>query len=294
MSKNVYLFSKELEQLQLYTTDQVVYVPEEDFLKIEQEHSEELMKNYGKLVLDENDKLKYEDFQVKVLVQKEYYYFTETVVEPDPDQMDGFYLITVPKKVFAKYDALRQDSLNGTRQVMYFDNDFQVITIPEGYMFDHKTKKVVKDIERDLQSFIFRLDKYNLEHEIKYNGFPFEINGKKYLQPFRGTEDRTYYSTLKNDLSPDQREVKFFIDNGTGVRDSSNYDLVSGPSLSDLFLEGMILKIIKYENALKPVLEKYWEEIQVLIEKKDLEGLNKLYENRQLEIIKRIEDEINK
>ena len=57
MSKNVYLFSKELEQLQLYTTDQVVYVPEEDFLKIEQEHSEELMKNYGKLVLDENDKL---------------------------------------------------------------------------------------------------------------------------------------------------------------------------------------------------------------------------------------------
>jgi hypothetical protein len=294
MSKEIYLYSKDMDQLQVLTTDQVVYIPEEDLHKIEQEHGEALAKHYGRLSLDENDKLKYEEYQVKVLVQKEYYYFTETMTEPSPEQMEGFFMITVPKSVFAKYDEIRQDSLNGTRQVMYFDNDFQVITIPEGYKFDYKTKKVVKDIDRELQGILFRLDKYNLENEIKYNGFPFEINGKKYLQPFRGTEDRSYYSTLKNDLSPDQREVKFFIDNGTGVRDSSNYDLVTGPSLSDLFLEGMILKIIKFENALKPVLEKYWEEIQVLIEKKDLEGLNKLYENRQKEIIKRLEDEINK
>lgn len=291
MSKNLYLYNKDLDQLQITSTDQMVYVPEEDVKKIENEHRNDLENRYGRLKLDNNNKLIYEDYMVNVLVHKEMYYYTETNVVPEGND-PTFDVIQVKKSVFMKYEELRQDSLNGTRTVLYYDNDFHEINIPEGMIFDYKTKKVVKDIQREIQGLLFRLDRYNLENEIKYNGFPFEINGKTYLQPFRGTEDRSYYSTLKNDVNPDLREVKFFKDNGDGVRNSADFDLIVGPSLSDLFLEGMILKIIKYENAVKPVLEEYWNEIQDAADKKNVEKLTKLYENRQKEIIRRIEDYI--
>lgn len=293
MEDILYLYNKEVDQLQMTSTKSMVYIPKEIVNKMEQEHGEDLERSYGRLALNENDELIYQDYITTLLVHKTMYYFTETPADTVVGEQDPFYLTQVKRKDFITNDLLRQDSRNGTRIVLFYDNDFHVIEIPEGYKFDYEKKKVVKDVEKEINNILYRVDQNTFENDVKYNGFPFEINGVTYLQPFRGNEDRGYYSSMKNDISPDEREIKFFKDNGTGVRDSSNYDLVKGPSLSDLFLAGMIMKMIKYENAVKPVVEAYIEEIYKAVDKKDLNLLTSLFENRQKNIINRIEKEIN-
>lgn len=291
MSKNVFLYDRSLQQLQLHSGDNVVYIPEEDVMNVTREHKEDLDNNFGRLTLDENDKLIYEDYMTTIIVDKERFFFSEGVYgrhNTDP----RYYEVSVKKSEFVKYDYIRQDSQNGTRQVLYYDNDFHVLTINRGQKFDYKMKKVVKDISYDLDQILFRFTKDNLEYDVKYNGFPFEVNGKKYLQPFRGMEDRTYLSALKNDVSPENREIKFFKDNGDGKRNSQDFDMLRGEVISDIFLEGMILKIIQHENVVRPIVQQYWQEMLEARKNEDLETLTKLADGFQQNIIKRIEDEI--
>ena len=55
MGKNLYLYDKRIKQIQIANTDDLVYIPEDDFNSIYLSHKEDIDKNYGTIQLDEND-----------------------------------------------------------------------------------------------------------------------------------------------------------------------------------------------------------------------------------------------
>ena len=288
MSK-VYLFNKQLGQVQQFSTDEIVYIPNEQIERILKEHEKDLSNNYGKIVLDKNDNAIYEPFMTKMLVNKEYYYFTEVPGDLTAKSDNEFDLVELTVKEYRENDNIRASFTDGSTQVMYFDGKFQIIKVPEGMTFDFKTKKVVRDITGELNRLMMNFTKENVEYNVKYNGFPFVVNNTKYLQPFRGMEDRSYYVDMRNNVEPKNRQVKFYKDKN-GLRDSSDYDLIVGDSLSDAFLDNMIIKIVSYENNLKPAVEKFFEKVDSLVKEKNIDELIKLYNNQHNEVLKILED----
>lgn len=285
----VYLFNKQLGQVQQFSTDEIVYIPNEQIERILKEHEKDLSNNYGKIVLDKNDNAIYEPFMTKMLVNKEYYYFTEVPGDLTAKSDNEFDLVELTVKEYRENDNIRASFTDGSTQVMYFDGKFQIIKVPEGMTFDFKTKKVVRDVTGELNRLMMNFTKDNVEYNVKYNGFPFVVNNTKYLQPFRGMEDRSYYVDMRNNVEPKNRQVKFYKDKN-GLRDSSDYDLIVGDSLSDAFLDNMILKIVSYENNLKPAVEKFFEKIDSLVKEKNIDELIKLYNNQHNEVLKILED----
>lgn len=288
MSK-VYLFNKQLGQVQQFSTDEIVYIPNEQIERILKEHEKDLSNNYGKIVLDKNDNAIYEPFMTKMLVNKEYYYFTEVPGDLTAKSDNEFDLVELTVKEYRENDNIRASFTDGSTQVMYFDGKFQIIKVPEGMTFDFKTKKVVRDVTGELNRLMMNFTKENVEYNVKYNGFPFIVNNTKYLQPFRGMEDRSYYVDMRNNVEPKNRQVKFYKDKN-GLRDSSYYDLIVGDSLSDAFLDNMIIKIVSYENNLKPAVEKFFEKVDSLVKEKNIDELIKLYNNQHNEVLKILED----
>ena len=288
MSK-VYLFNKQLGQVQQFSTDEIVYIPNEQIERILKEHEKDLSNNYGKIVLDKNDNAIYEPFMTKMLVNKEYYYFTEVPGDLTAKSDNEFDLVELTVKEYRENDNIRASFTDGSTQVMYFDGKFQIIKVPEGMTFDFKTKKVVRDVTGELNRLMMNFTKENVEYNLKYNGFPFIVNNTKYLQPFRGMEDRSYYVDMRNNVEPKNRQVKFYKDKN-GLRDSSDYDLIVGDSLSDAFLDNMIIKIVSYENNLKPAVEKFFEKVDSLVKEKNIDELIKLYNNQHNEVLKILED----
>ena len=288
MSK-VYLFNKQLGQVQQFSTDEIVYIPNEQIERILKEHEKDLSNNYGKIVLDKNDNAIYEPFMTKMLVNKEYYYFTEVPGDLTAKSDNEFDLVELTVKEYRENDNIRASFTDGSTQVMYFDGKFQIIKVPEGMTFDFKTKKVVRDVTGELNRLMMNFTKENVEYNVKYNGFPFVVNNTKYLQPFRGMEDRSYYVDMRNNVEPKNRQVKFYKDKN-GLRDSSDYDLIVGDSLSDAFLDNMIIKIVSYENNLKPAVEKFFEKVDSLVKEKNIDELIKLYNNQHNEVLKILED----
>ena len=288
MSK-VYLFNKQLGQVQQFSTDEIVYIPNEQIERILKEHEKDLSNNYGKIVLDKNDNAIYEPFMTKMLVNKEYYYFTEVPGDLTAKSDNEFDLVELTVKEYRENDNIRASFTDGSTQVMYFDGKFQIIKVPEGMTFDFKKKKVVRDVTGELNRLMMNFTKDNVEYNLKYNGFPFVVNNTKYLQPFRGMEDRSYYVDMRNNVEPKNRQVKFYKDKN-GLRDSSDYDLIVGDSLSDAFLDNMILKIVSYENNLKPAVEKFFEKVDNLVKEKNIDELIKLYNNQHNEVLKILED----
>ena len=285
----VYLFNKQLGQVQQFSTDEIVYIPNEQIERILKEHEKDLSNNYGKIVLDKNDNAIYEPFMTKMLVNKEYYYFTEVPGDLIAKSDNEFDLVELTVKEYRENDNIRASFTDGSTQVMYFDGKFQIIKVPEGMTFDFKTKKVVRDVTGELNRLMMNFTKENVEYNIKYNGFPFVVNNTKYLQPFRGMEDRSYYVDMRNNVEPKNRQVKFYKDKN-GLRDSSDYDLIVGDSLSDAFLDNMIIKIVSYENNLKPAVEKFFEKVNSLVKEKNIDELIKLYNNQHNEVLKILED----
>ena len=288
MSK-VYLFNKQLGQVQQFSTDEIVYIPNEQIERILKEHEKDLSNNYGKIVLDKNDNAIYEPFMTKMLVNKEYYYFTEVPGDLTAKSDNEFDLVELTVKEYRENDNIRASFTDGSTQVMYFDGKFQIIKVPEGMTFDFKKKKVVRDVTGELNRLMMNFTKENVEYNLKYNGFPFVVNNTKYLQPFRGMEDRSYYVDMRNNVEPKNRQVKFYKDKN-GLRDSSDYDLIVGDSLSDAFLDSMIIKIVSYENNLKPAVEKFFEKVDSLVKEKNIDELIKLYNNQHNEVLKILED----
>lgn len=285
----VYLFNKQLGQVQQFSTDEIVYIPNEQIERILKEHEKDLSNNYGKIVLDKNDNAIYEPFMTKMLVNKEYYYFTEVPGDLTAKSDNEFDLVELTVKEYRENDNIRASFTDGSTQVMYFDGKFQIIKVPEGMTFDFKKKKVVRDVTGELNRLMMNFTKENVEYNVKYNGFPFVVNNTKYLQPFRGMEDRSYYVDMRNNVEPKNRQVKFYKDKN-GLRDSSDYDLIVGDSLSDAFLDNMIIKIVSYENNLKPAVEKFFEKIDSLVKEKNIDELIKLYNNQHNEVLKILED----
>lgn len=285
----VYLFNKQLGQVQQFSTDEIVYIPNEQIERILKEHEKDLSNNYGKIVLDKNDNAIYEPFMTKMLVNKEYYYFTEVPGDLTAKSDNEFDLVELTVKEYRENDNIRASFTDGSTQVMYFDGKFQIIKVPEGMTFDFKTKKVVRDVAGELNRLMMNFTKENVEYNVKYNGFPFVVNNTKYLQPFRGMEDRSYYVDMRNNVEPKNRQVKFYKDKN-GLRDSSDYDLIVGDSLSDAFLDNMIIKIVSYENNLKPAVEKFFEKVDSLVKEKNIDELIKLYNNQHNEVLKILED----
>ena len=288
MSK-IYLFNKHLGQVQQFSTDEIVYIPNEQIERILKEHEKDLSNNYGKIVLDKNDNAIYEPFMTKMLVNKEYYYFTEVPGDLTAKSDNDFDLVELTVKEYRENDNIRASFTDGSTQVMYFDGKFQIVKVPEGMTFDFKTKKVVRDVTGELNRLMMNFTKENVEYNVKYNGFPFVVNNTKYLQPFRGMEDRSYYVDMRNNVEPKNRQVKFYKDKN-GLRDSSDYDLIVGDSLSDAFLDNMIIKIVSYENNLKPAVEKFFEKVDSLVKEKNIDELIKLYNNQHNEVLKILED----
>ena len=288
MSK-VYLFNRQLGQIQQFSTDEIVYIPNEQIERILKEHEKDLSNNYGKIVLDKNDNAIYEPFMTKMLVNKEYYYFTEVPGDLTAKSDNEFDLVELTVKEYRENDNIRASFTDGSTQVMYFDGKFQIIKVPEGMTFDFKKKKVVRDVTGELNRLMMNFTKENVEYNVKYNGFPFVVNNTKYLQPFRGMEDRSYYVDMRNNVEPKNRQVKFYKDKN-GLRDSSDYDLIVGDSLSDAFLDNMIIKIVSYENNLKPAVEKFFEKVDSLVKEKNIDELIKLYNNQHNEVLKILED----
>lgn len=291
MGKNLYLYDKRVKQIQIANTDDLVYIPEDDFNNVYLNHKEDIDKNYGTIQVDENDKAIYVPFYTNMLVHKQMYYFTEVPGDVPPEVDENFDVVRLTVSEYRKYDELRAQVTDGTTQIMYFDGKFNVVKIPAGQTFDFETKKVVRDIEGEIQGLMYELTKDNLSYNVKYNGFPFEVAGKKYLQPFRGYEDRSYYIDLRNNVEPKNRQVKFYI-NKDGIRDSALFDLVVGEQVSDAFLDGMIVKIVEYENSLKNAVEKYYKQIEEARDNKDADKLIELAKNYQNNIIKLVEEEI--
>lgn len=285
----VYLFNKQLGQVQQFSTDEIVYIPNEQIERILKEHEKDLSNNYGKIVLDKNDNAIYEPFMTKMLVNKDYYYFTEVPGDLTAKSDNEFDLVELTVKEYRENDNIRASFTDGSTQVMYFDGKFQIIKVPEGMTFDFKTKKVVRDVTGELNRLMMNFTKENVEYNVKYNGFPFVVNNTKYLQPFRGMEDRSYYVDMRNNVEPKNRQVKFYKDKN-GLRDSSDYDLIVGDSLSDAFLDNMIIKIVSYENNLKPAVEKFFEKVDNLVKEKNIDELIKLYNNQHNEVLKILED----
>ena len=201
MSK-VYLFNKQLGQIQQFSTDEIVYIPNEQIERILKEHEKDLSNNYGKIVLDKNDNAIYEPFMTKMLVNKEYYYFTEVPGDLTAKSDNEFDLVELTVKEYRENDNIRASFTDGSTQVMYFDGKFQIIKVPEGMTFDFKKKKVVRDVTGELNRLMMNFTKENVEYNVKYNGFPFVVNNTKYLQPFRGMEDRSYYVDMRNNVEP--------------------------------------------------------------------------------------------
>lgn len=285
----VYLFNKQLGQVQQFSTDEIVYIPNEQIERILKEHEKDLSNNYGKIVLDKNDNAIYEPFMTKMLVNKEYYYFTEVPGDLTAKSDNEFDLVELTVKEYRENDNIRASFTDGSTQVMYFDGKFQIIKVPEGMTFDFKKKIVVRDVTGELNRLMMNFTKDNVEYNLKYNGFPFVVNNTKYLQPFRGMEDRSYYVDMRNNVEPKNRQVKFYKDKN-GLRDSSDYDLIVGDSLSDAFLDNMIIKIVSYENNLKPAVEKFFEKVDSLVKEKNIDELIKLYNNQHNEVLKILED----
>lgn len=284
-----YLFNKALGQLQSYSSDEIVAVPEDQVDRILKEHNEDLANNYGKITLDKNDNAVYEPFMTKMLVNKKYYYFTEVPGDVTTQADDEFDLVELTVKEYRENDNIRASITDGSTQVMYFDGKFQVINIPQGMTFDFEKKEVVRDIDGELTRLMMEFTRDNVAYNIKYNGFPFTINGNKYLQPFRGLEDRSYYVDMRNNVAPENRQIKFYKDKN-GLRDSGDYDLIIGNSLTDAFLDGMIVKIVSYENALRPAIDKFFERVDRLVKEKKIDDLIKLYNNQHEEVLKLLED----
>lgn len=293
MSKNVYIYDKGANQLQAYTTEQIVALDTEKVEELFLKYQDQLAKFYGKLVLNEKDELVYEPFTTRIVYSKKDFYYSELPGDREKIDNEDFGTATVDKEEFAKWDEIRQTQSVNRVNVMYWDGEFHKVTIPEGYKFNNDTKKVEKDISYDLQRLAFSYDPNNIESSVKYNGFPFEVNGNKYLQPFRGVEDRSYYSTLKNDVAPANREVKFFKEQFGGIRDSSSYDIVRGESISDEFLDNMILKMIRYENQLKTVTTKYSAKIQEALDNQNVALAEELIDKKQINIIKALTEEVD-
>lgn len=284
-----YLFNKALGQLQSYSSDEIVAVPEEQVDRILKEHNEDLANNYGKITLDKNNNAIYEPFMTKMLVNKKYYYFTEVPGDVTTQADDEFDLVELTVKEYRENDNIRASITDGSTQVMYFDGKFQVINIPQGMTFDFEKKEVVRDIDGELTRLMMDFTKDNVAYNIKYNGFSFTINSNKYLQPFRGLEDRSYYVDMRNNVAPENRQIKFYKDKN-GLRDSGDYDLIIGNTLTDAFLDGMIVKIVSYENALRPAIDKFFERIDRLVKEKKIDDLIKLYNNQHIEVLKLLED----
>lgn len=286
---SIYLFNKQLGQLQEYSTEELIYVPNDVVDNIMKAHKEDLEKNYGKISLNEKGDIFYEPYMTKMLVHKDFYYFTEIPIGSNVDASEDFDIVELTVKDYREHDNIRASITDGSTQVMYFDNKFQVVKVPVGMTFDFKTKKVVRDVTTEMNRLMMDFTKENVSYNIKYNGFPFEINGNKYLQPFRGYEDRSYYIDMRNNVTPENRQVKFYKDNN-GLRDSGVYDLIIGNTLSDEFLDGMIVKIISYENSLRPAVEKFFEKVDVLVKEKKIDDLIEMYNNQHKIVLGILED----
>ena len=290
MGRNLYLYDKRIKQIQVANTDDLVYIPEEEFNSVYLKNKEDIDNNYGTIEVDENDKVIYRPFYTNMLVNKKLYYFTEIPGEI-PNVDENFDVIKITVSEYRKYDNLRAQVTDGTTQVMYYDNEFHIVNIPVGKIFDYEHKTVVRDVDGEINAIMYELTKDNLSYNVKYNGFPFEVAGKKYLQPFRGYEDRSYYIDLRNNIEPKNRQVKFYIDKD-GKRDSSLFDLVVGEQVSDVFLDGMIVKIVEYENSLRTAVDKYYKKIEQARDERDIDKLIELAKNYQTNVIKMIEEEI--
>ena len=290
MGRNLYLYDKRIKQIQVANTEDLVYIPEEEFNSVYLKKKEDIDNNYGTIEVDENDKVIYRPFYTNMLVNKKLYYFTEIPGEI-PNVDENFDVIKITVSEYRKYDNLRAQVTDGTTQVMYYDNEFHIVNIPVGKIFDYEHKTVVRDVDGEISAIMYELTKDNLSYNVKYNGFPFEVAGKKYLQPFRGYEDRSYYIDLRNNIEPKNRQVKFYIDKD-GKRDSSLFDLVVGEQVSDVFLDGMIVKIVEYENSLRTAVDKYYKKIEQARDERDIDKLIELAKNYQTNVIKMIEEEI--
>lgn len=288
--KYIYLYDKLSKELRPVPTSQMVAVPEEEVYELLKKHSVDMEKNYGYLTVDENDKIIFKDYMVKMLVHKDMYYFMET---HDDQNDDTFYTVELPRKEYAEYDNIRSTRGMYNDNVFYYDGKFHVHNIPHGYKFNFETKSVEKDIDLELSGLVFAADMDNMVNIVKYNGFPFEYKGKTYLQPFRGIEDRSYYSSLKNDVKDYNREIKLFIPNEQGKRNSSNFDMIRGPEITNEWLEEMILKIIRYENAVKPAVAEYRRTLDEAIANKDVEMVKQLSSNAYKEVIRELTEEVN-
>lgn len=291
MNNLIYLFNKDINRLEVLSKDVMVYIPEEDIEKIRKEYGEDLDNNYGYLSLDKNDKITYIPYTTNIVVHKEYYYYSE-VPEGIEINDPNFYVAKVDKKKFAEYELIRSTESNNFKQVYFYDNDFHVHIVERGYRFNFDTKTVEKDLDFELSNILYNANRNIAIERIKYNGFPFEIKGETYLQPFRGVEDRTYYSSLKNDVSPENREVKFFIKQDNYTRDSSKYNIVRGESISDIFLENMILKMIRYENLVKECVNEYYNEIDKAIELKQPDTVKELISKEHESVMNMIENKL--
>ena len=50
MGKNLYLYDKRIKQIQIANTDDLVYIPEDDFNNVYLNHKEDIDKNYGTII----------------------------------------------------------------------------------------------------------------------------------------------------------------------------------------------------------------------------------------------------
>ncbi len=280
----MYIFNKNTQQTQRLN-EEVVIFEEKDYDKVVTDNYEDLSNGYGYITANDDNKPEYKEYFDWIAVNKDKYYWTEGNVEND----DNFYSVYLSVKTIKEMGKLRVSS--PAIQIMYFDDEFHIFEIDNGYTFDYKNKKVVRDDAALINQMMYSLNNVNIDYLVRYNGFPLIIGDKTYLQPFRNVEDLIYFQTMKNDFLPEERILKLYNIAEDGSRDKT-FDTIKGISISDDLLTGIIKKIILYGNELKVQIEYFLNEINKFREDNDIEKVTYYHENVYKIIIDRLIKEL--
>lgn len=269
----MYIFDKRSHQAQKIDNIEYVIFDDKEYEDLFTLNYEDISKNYGYIGSNEEGKPVYVDYTNTIMVNRERYYWTEGKLTDD----DNFYSVELPVKKIQEMNNKRMTT--PSTQVLYYDNDFHVFDIENGYTFDYKKKQVVRDDVAIINNIMWSFNNANIDFDVRYNGFPLVVGGKTYLQPFRGSEDIIYFQTMKNDFSPEQREMRLYKVMENGLRDANSWDTVTGVSITDELLTGIIQKIVKYGSALKGYINDFMVEVNTFKEETNLEKVLEYKEN---------------
>ena len=244
-------------------------------VNIDQRSMETLVEKY-KDKLDNKEGVLMYDEDINSLVYKEYIVLlgvNKNAAEQwtrlnEREESQYFTTVEIPLSLFKKYDDMRKKE--NTVVTYTLDKGFEVIDVPQGYIYDNKEHVVVK-FELPFRKVI--LDTETVINNIFYDGILFDYNNVTYKLPFR-LEDQQYFTNLLL-ASPESIDIKFY--KNSGLRNSSEFTIINIANLTDseATIKSIVNTMTVWNSKLKNEVNKYIVEYDG-ISLEDKERLTKL------------------